>query len=83
MLAEINLICFAVLPLIQSHHAYNIKMALRVVIGCVKYSVSVLKEHNGRNAIGLFNAAFGFSNTVQEMCERMVCYSITFLLLSF
>ncbi|XP_051178537.1 aberrant root formation protein 4 [Lolium perenne] len=61
-----------VLPLIQSHHAYNIKMALRVVIGCVKYSVSVLKEHNGRNAIGLFNAAFGFSNTVQEMCERMI-----------
>jgi hypothetical protein len=73
MLAEINLTCFVVLPLIQRHHAYNIKMALGVVIGCVKYTTSVLDERNGRNAINLFDAALRFSNTVQEVCKRMVC----------
>ena len=67
-----NLICFAVLPLIQRQRAHNIKMAMRAVTGCVRYASSVLDEHNGRNATDLFNEAFRFSNIVQEMYKTMV-----------
>ncbi|XP_014757714.1 aberrant root formation protein 4 isoform X1 [Brachypodium distachyon] len=61
-----------VLPLIQRHRAHNIKIAMRAVIGCVKYTIPVLDEHHGRNAIALFNAALVFSNTVQDMCKTTV-----------
>ncbi|KAL6639964.1 hypothetical protein ACP70R_018129 [Stipagrostis hirtigluma subsp. patula] len=61
-----------VLALIQRRHVQQVEVVLPAVLKVMHATVSECDEEHGKDAVDLFNAAFGIGNAIQEMCKAMV-----------